>query len=454
MTNCDVSKNNIISSMLSSDDNISFTNEDTMNSSGEKNYQNEEYLDEMTQNVYKIPNISEVNKRILDIKTLLSGNKLNPMVKFDSHETEDYVSVNEDDSENIQIDIRDERIIGKKILDIQEIISTLGVKLSYIKSGTTGHTFQGVSNTGDEIFALKMVAYKNRSEYGTMYDVLRPENVELLMIKALSYFVVREHTPHIVLPIATFNTSIKPFVNRIKEITDNKRYLEFIEKYEKKQFSPLCSILISEWANGGDLLDYFRKNYKTITLEEWRVMFFQIISVLSVIQTKYPSFRHNDLKANNILVNYTETRKDYQKNNHKKQYKYEINNYNFIIPDIGIQIKLWDFDFACIPGIIDNAKVNADWANKMINVKPKKNQYYDMHFFFNTLIRKEFFPQLLSDNSIPQKVKDFVNRIVPDKYKYGKYTTEKGRILIDKELFIPFQVLIKDPFFKKYRVYR
>ena len=51
--------------------------------------------------------------------------------------------------------------------------------------------------------------------------------------------------------------------------------------------------------------------------------------------------------------------------------------------------QIWDFDFACIDGIIENNKVNASWTKKM-NVSKKKNQYYDMHYFFNTLVSKGF----------------------------------------------------------------
>ena len=56
---------------------------------------------------------------------------------------------------------------------------------------------------------------------------------------------------------------------------------------------------------------------KKITLKEWRVLIFQILSALAVIQNKYPGFRHNDLKANNLLVNEIGT----THNNSKFQYK-------------------------------------------------------------------------------------------------------------------------------------
>ena len=132
--------------------------------------------------------------------------------------------------------------------------------------------------------------------------------------------------------------------------------------------------LISEWADSGDLLDYIRKNYQNFTLKHWRVIIFQILSVLSVIQAKYPSFRHNDMKANNILVN------NIGKARENNNFQYKINGQIYIVPNIGIQVKLWDFDFACIPDKIDNCKVEAEWTSK-INVIPKKNRYYDIHYF-------------------------------------------------------------------------
>ena len=126
-----------------------------------------------------------------------------------------------------------------------------------------------------------------------------------MMIRCLSYFVVNKHTPHIVLPIATFKSNIKPFLNLIdKDVigVKNKKYIKLLKKYKKGEFYNDVSILISEWANMGDLLEFIRNNYREFTLITWKTLFFQIISTLAVIQNKFPCFRHNDLKANNILV--------------------------------------------------------------------------------------------------------------------------------------------------------
>ena len=181
-----------------------------------------------------------------------------------------------------------------------------------------------------------------------------------------------------------------------------------------------------------------------MTTKDWRVLFFQIISVLAVIQKKYPTFRHNDLKANNILLQKINI------DNKVNKFKYKINGREYVIPNIGFQIKIWDFDFACIPGIVDNSKVSAEWTNR-INVNCEKNQYYDLHFFFNTLTKKGFFPQFWEGNVVNDKVKQFVNRIVPKQYQEGKDIAERGRLLVKDEYTTPDQILKRDPFFDKMR---
>jgi serine/threonine protein kinase len=265
------------------------------------------------------------------------------------------------------------------------------------------------------------------------------------MIRLLSYFVIKKQTPHIVLPIGTFNTSIKPFVNLINENVvkkDNSKYTEFVEKYEKGEYYDHVSILISEWANRGDFLDFVKKNATEFTLRHWKVFFFQIISVLAVIQSKFPTFRHNDMKANNILVHKIGKR--------NTLFSYTVNQNVYIVPSIGYQIKLWDFDFACISGLVDNAKVNASWTTD-INITTTKHQYYDMHYFFNTFIRKGFFPQIMTEDWVDIEVKKFIKRLLPKKYQKGRHVAKRGRLLVDDEYLTPDHVLQNDPFFEEFR---
>ena len=373
------------------------------------------------------------------IRNILEGNNLKSLIDLDSNDTDAFINTKK------ETDIRD--VLNKKILDFSQVINKIGSKLVYIKSGTTGHTFRGFNpnNPNEPNFAVKIVAYPKRENYGDLNDIRRPENAELMMLKVLSYFVIKNQTPHLVLPIGAFNTSIKPFLTLGKNgIVENKKYSQFIKRYKKGDLHQEVSVLISEWADGGDLLEYIRNNYKNMTLKDWRVILFQLFSALAVIQNKYPGFRHNDMKANNILIQKIESR---NKNN---KFKYKINGKIYIIPNIGIQVKLWDFDFACIAGIVENTKVEAEWTDK-INVNSEKNRYYDLHYFFNTLTRKGFFPEFWNAPEISKHVKDFAKRIVPEKYQKGDNIAERGRLLNDDEYTYPDKVLKTDIFFERFR---
>jgi len=375
--------------------------------------------------------------RIKNIQEMLKGEYIDSILDFKNFEVPLYTK----DSDDIR------ELLPKKYIDFGKAINDLGGKLLYIKSGSTGHTFKGVHPNGEDrqSYAVKIVAYPKKEKYGGMYNSKRPENTELLMIKLLSYFVVNKQTPHIVLPITTFNTSIKPFLNLTKSnIVNNKKFDNFIERYDNGEYYQNVSILVSEWANGGDLLDYLKKNYKELKLKHWRIIFFQILSVLAIIQTKYPSFRHNDMKANNILIH------NNTKDSQDTKYLYKINNQTYIVENIGFQIKLWDFDFACIPGIVDNSKVDAEWTDK-INIKPEQNRYYDIHYFINTLTKKGFFPEILTSSYVPEKVKEFVRRVVPPHYETGDFISDRGRLLVDDEYLIPDMILKNDLFFKNLR---
>lgn len=385
----------------------------------------------------KKKNYNLIPERIEEINKMLTGKNIDSIIDFKSSSA--------DDSNEKSDDIRE--LMPKRYIDFGKAVSDLGGKLLYIKSGSTGHTFKGVyplleNGQPDprKSYAVKIVAYPKKENYGDMYNIKRPENAELMMIKLLSQFVLSSESPHVVLPITTFNTSIKPFLSLTKNnIVDSKKFEQFVEKYEKGEYYQNVSVLISEWANGGDLLDYIRKNYKLFKIRHWRTIFFQMLSVLAIIQAKYPSFRHNDLKANNLLVNLIDMS--------KKKYKYVINGQIYIVPNIGFQLKLWDFDFACIPGIVDNSKVDSEWTSK-INITPQQNRYYDVHYFFNTFTRKGFFPEFWTEKEIPDKVKEFVRRVVPEKYVSGKSVSEKGRILINDEFLTADEILKNDIFFK------
>lgn len=345
--------------------------------------------------------------------------------------------------------------LTKKTLDIIELINSMNARLRYIKSGTTGHTFKATSKTNpNESYALKVCAYPRIEEYGSIRNPERPENAEIRMLRLLSTFVKDLKTPHFVLPLGVCNASIMPFINIDEKLVDindkkNRAYKKFIRRYKRGDFENMVSVLISEWINGGDLLDYIRKNYASMNLEMWKVIIFQILHTLSSIHRKYPSFRHNDMKANNILVEFTSNEFS------EMEYKYRLGDMGvkFDIPDIGIQIKIWDFDFASIDEVIENNKVNSEWAKKKVGITKLRNQYYDIHFFFNTLMSEKFFPQFYKGGA-PKEIVDFFHRVIPKNYRSidgNQFIREGGRILTNDEFTTPTKLLIEDPLFEKFR---
>ena len=263
----------------------------------------------------------------------------------------------------------------------------------------------------------------------------RTENIDLIMIQFLSLFVIKKKTPHIIIPLITFYSRITPFVNLVKDnyiSCNNRKYNKFQNNFDNNKYSDTVCILISENINC-DLLTFLTRNYKEMSLKLWKVIFFQIISVLAVIQKKYPTFRHNKLNLNNIYVCDVE---------HKSPafYKYHLNEFiYFVIPYIGIQIKIANFHLSCISKIINNNKVQTK------NISLTQNRYYDLHYFFNNLSKQSFF------NNMPSEIKKFVNRTVPNQYKTGANVNIKGRLLTDDEFTNPYDVLRFNSLFDEFR---
>lgn len=382
--------------------------------------------------------------RIQFVKDIVSD-KLESLIEFDANDTEQFINPHKKSDDDSYDSGNTRYTLNKKDLDFHEIINNIGGKLKYIKSGSTGHTFKGtyVKDGTKFNYAVKVVAYPKKNKYGSLHSTDRPENVELSMIRLLSYFVVNRRTPHVILPITTFNTNIRPFTELIhdKYVNNSKKYQEFVDKYNNNEYHDSVSILISEWANCGDFLDYIRQNGKTFTSLDWKVFFFQIISTLAVIQSKYPSFKHNDLKANNILIH--EIAKQ------RKYFGYTVLKQRYHVPNIGFRLKLWDFDFASIKDVIENIKVNSKWAT-CYNISNETNRYYDIHYFFNTLIKNGFYPEFMSSQNKAEDAKAFVNRIVPRKYQRGDLVHKKGRILVNDEYLTPADIL-KDKYFDEFR---
>ena len=90
-------------------------------------------------------------------------------------------------------------------------------------------------------------------------------------------------------------------------------------------------VLYLEYIPGGTLHSWLLKNRQYLTREHLRNIVFQILYTIKRLQEVYPSFRHNDLKLDNILVNDRASASGYVKYGNK------------YVPNIGVQAIMSDF---------------------------------------------------------------------------------------------------------------
>ena len=149
----------------------------------------------------------------------------------------------------------------KNTYDFSNVIKQIGGKISYIKSGSGGHVFKGIIQPyNNESFiinyAIKVVPYhkeytdvnkKIPEAFKNIHNIERPENTEIYILRLLSQFVLSEQTPHIILPITTFNTSIEPFIKVYHDLykvsDENKHDNRTKELKEKFKVTSRCIAL-------------------------------------------------------------------------------------------------------------------------------------------------------------------------------------------------------------------
>ena len=198
----------------------------------------------------------------------------------------------------------------------------------------------------------------------------------------------------------------------------------------------LNCVLYLEYASGGSLQEWLLKHASFLKPEQIRNIVFQIIYTIKLIQQKYPSFRHNDLKTENVLVNDRASAQGYLKYG------------NYYVPNIGVQGLIADFGISNI-GDMDGQDVIPEFWKNQYGIIKNSNKLYDIHYFLNDLYRvASFLPQ---SNTTFIK---FIKKIF--KPEYLGYTTSKivnMRLRADvshKDLPTIDQIL-NNPYFNTYK---
>jgi hypothetical protein len=72
------------------------------------------------------------------------------------------------------------------------------ILINLLVNGTDLYCSTGENNIYKFSLLTQFICFKE----GSIYDVRRPENAEIMILKILSYLILYRQTPHIVLPIA------------------------------------------------------------------------------------------------------------------------------------------------------------------------------------------------------------------------------------------------------------
>ena len=198
-------------------------------------------------------------------------------------------------------------------------------------------------------------------------------------------------------------------------------------------------IMYSEYANDGALEDFINKNSRMLRPIHYRFMITQVLYNLYRIHKKYPSFRHSDLHAKNILVN-TDTPT-------LKINTYKIGNTTLKVEDVGLNLMLTDYGLSSTR-VIKNP--TTEGLDKEWGISQKSHPMYDAHLFLNAIF---LVCSRIGTESSMETVK-FIDRILPYEYK-GSKTSKimnfRMRINADHSNFPTFEKIFSDAYFLPYR---
>ena len=282
---------------------------------------------------------------------------------------------------------------GSDLLD--KLVVDSEATLQFIGRGTFGNVF--FLNRPFPM-AVKFVPGIDNSKYNA--------SRQAFVAKALESLVVDGITPHISTVITAFwiDTQVLPL-----------EVITFPKKLDRKPHSKTLAIF-TEWADSGDLLKLIQRN--PISLSDLKILVFQVVFTLVKIQERFPNFKHNDLKPNNILI-------------HSEEREFTTRTYElspldkFVLPIMMWHIKINDFDLSTIKS-------------------KKKNHYADVHFFFATMVA---FTK--RTNNLPEEFIIFVDSILD---KEGPFKATNRCKYIGEREPTTAKFILQHSFFEEFKV--
>jgi hypothetical protein len=289
-----------------------------------------------------------------------------------------------------------------------EIISQLkGKKFQLLKSGDNYNIFKVYLN---RFFVLLKISVYNREE--DVNNLTCKINNDNFFSYLLSSFTVTGESKHIELPIVNLDADIK-MVSDIFDIYPSLKELR--EKIEKKVYPNVISFRFRERFFEYNSMDNFFMKKKC----DFRIIIFQVIHTLALIQDKYPSFRHNKLDTKSIFI-YLKSKEGVINNYIFKSKKFQFSS--------KFDLKIGNFGFSSIDKHLSEGFEGP--------LKGEKNRYFDIHYFLGKMLE-------YVDNSITDcpELLDFMNRALPIEFR-----TDDNYLKNNVELFTPSK-LLNDKYF-------
>lgn len=283
-----------------------------------------------------------------------------------------------------------------------------------------------------------------------------PVNYEVLLYKKLNKLVDEDKTPHIVYLYRSL------ICDSIKTFDEVERSIAYRIKNEvrKDLISKNLKILMLEYANLGTINSFVKD--KINKLIQFKVLFFQVMSMLVTTQYHIPNFIHGDIHAHNIIIKREFFGKSYSvlQTGKPKYVIYKLFDKTFYIPWVGFSALVFDFDLSRCEEL-KNAKMNENYV-KINGITEEFNPVFDYHLFLNSLMNDK---TRFRHGNIPEEVFRFYEEQIPKIYRgdeehflgFARLTNYKetkdvnNTNLVPSDIKTPSDVLLNNKFFDIFR---
>jgi len=308
-------------------------------------------------------------------------------------------------------EIKKEDIISTHNIDYKNIFNN---KFKYIKKENDYLIFKRYDKYYNSM--IKIGIYNNKNKNNIKND--------MKYHYLLSEVSLNNKLNFILLPIKnlTFN---------INDINDNSLKNILIKNFGKNNI--FYTQIFEHYFKQISLEDYLKNEMDKMNLSKWKVLLFQIIYALHVLNESIPGFTHNDFSYKSIYL--------YLKKESNIKKKYIISNTEFLIPNYGFDIKIHNFKKSKIKKPIEGHNLNELYDSS----------YNDIFYFFHTLIF--FFNETIK--KIPKYLDNFIKYIVPLKFRTKNYNKFRGLDEVyyrkfSKTIINPKIILTKNNFFSDF----